>query len=82
MTLKNFLKLHQDGYVDGVSIHQLPYDYDRNGYTKTYFEEESQEEIEQSEVFKKIKNRKVDHFNIIGGGMYKTELCIFLEREA
>ena len=23
----------------------------------------------------------VDHFNIIGGGMYKVELCIYLEEE-
>lgn len=82
MTLKNFLKLHQNGCAqDCVSIHQEPYDYNKHRYTKTYFEECNQEDIEESEEFKNIKNKQVDHFNIIGGGMYKVELCIYLERE-
>lgn len=82
MTLRNFLKLHQNGGAQNcVSVQQLPYDYDKHRYTRTYFEEESQEDIEQSEAFKEIKNRQVSHFNIIGGGMYNVELCIFLEEE-
>jgi len=82
MTLKNFLKLHQDGCVqDCVSIQQEPYDYEKHGYTKTYFEKESQEDILESDTFKEIANKQVDHFNIIGGGMYKVELCIYLEEE-
>lgn len=86
MTLNNILKLHRAGCAQGcVSIHQLPYiycyenNYERSGYTKTYFEEEGQEEIIESELFKKIKNKQVDHFNIIGGGMYELELCIYLK---
>lgn len=82
MTLQNFLKLHQGGCVLGcVSIHKEPYDYDNHRYTKTFFEEVDQEEIFSSERFKEIKNTQVDHFNIIGGGMYKTELCIYLKGE-
>lgn len=82
MTLKNFLKLHQDGTAQGcVTIQQLPYDYQKHGYSKKYFEEERQEYIEKSELFKEIKNKQVDHFNIIGGHTHPTELCIYLEEE-
>lgn len=79
MTVKNFLKIHEGG-VACVSIQQEPYDYDNHRYTKTYFEEESQEDILTSDTFKNIANKQVDHFNIIGGGMYKVELCIYLKR--
>lgn len=80
MNLQNFLKMHQGGCLqDCVSIHQEPYDHEKHGYTRTYFEEETQEEIINSEIFKEIKNKQVDHFNIIGGGMYKIELCIYLK---
>lgn len=79
MTLRNFLKLHQDGTVQGcVSVLE-------KDNSKTYFEEERQERIIASDTFKKIANRKVDHFNIIGGGIYPVELCVYLvadEREA
>jgi hypothetical protein len=82
MTLRNFLKLHQDGTAMGcVSVHLLPYDHEKNGYTKTYFEEDRQEKIETSELFKEIRGKQVHHFNIIGGGMYPVELCIYLEEE-
>ena len=53
----------------------------KHGYVKTYFEEAAQEDILASDTFKKIANKQVDHFNIIGGGMYKVELCIYLEEE-
>ena len=80
MTLRNFLKLHQNGCVQGcVSVHRLPYDHEKHGYTETYFEEADQEEIISSDTFKKIANLQVDHFNIIGGGMYKVELCVYLK---
>lgn len=73
--------MHDGGCVQGcLSIQQEPYDYDNHRYTKTYFEEVSQEDIIESELFKEIKNKQVDHFNIIGGGMYKIELCIYLKR--
>lgn len=74
MTLRNFLRLHQDGVAMWcVSIH---------GYTETYLEEEYQEEIEESEIFKTIRNMQVDHFCIIGGFMGSpVELCIYLKGE-
>lgn len=82
MTLKNFLKLHQRGTAQNcVSVHQEPYNHQAHRYANTYFEEASQEDILESETFKKIASKKVDHFNIIGGGMYKVELCIYLEEE-
>lgn len=82
MTLRNFMKLHQEGAAtECVSIHQLPYDYEKKCYTKTYFEEADQEEIEESELFKKNKGKQVHHFSIIGGGIYPVELCIYLEGE-
>ncbi|MBB2184768.1 hypothetical protein H0486_18085 [Lachnospiraceae bacterium MD1] len=82
MTLQNFLKMHQGGCVqDCVSIQQEPYNYDKHKYEKTFFEEAAQEEIINSEIFKEIRNKQVDHFNIIGGGMYKVELCIYLKGE-
>lgn len=82
MTLRNFLKLHQNRTAMGcVSVHLLPYDHQRHGYTKTYFEEADQEAIEASELFKEIRGKQVHHFNIIGGGMYPVELCIYLEEE-
>lgn len=75
MTLRNFLKLHQGGEATTcVSIHL-------QGYTKTYFEEADQEELEGYEIFKEIRNKQVHHFNIIGGGMDPVELCIYLEGE-
>ena len=82
MTLRNFLKLHQDGTATRcVSIHLVPYDDEKHGYMKTYFEEADQEKIEASELFKEIRSKQVHHFNIIGGGMYPVELCIYLEGE-
>ena len=82
MTLRNFLKLHQNGVATRcVSIHLLPYDHEKHGYTKTYFEEADQEELEEYEIFKEIRNKQVHHFNIIGGGMDPVELCICLEGE-
>jgi hypothetical protein len=80
VTVRNFLKLHEGG-VAFVSIQQEPYDHEKHGYVKTYFEEAAQEDILASDTFKKIANKQVDHFNIIGGGMYKVELCIYLEEE-
>lgn len=80
MTLKNFLELHQGG-VACVSIQQMPYDYEKRSYTKTYFEEEEQEAVLESDIFKCIANKQVDHFNIIGGGMYTVELCIYLKKD-
>lgn len=79
MTLKNFLKLHQNGCAC-VSVHQLPYDHVKHRYTETYFEEASQEDIEQDEIFREIKDRQINHFNIIGGDMYPVELCIYLKK--
>ncbi len=83
MNLRNFLKLHQDGGVQGcVSIQQEPYDFKNHRYTKTYFEEDRQDDILESDTFKKIANKQVDHFNVIGGGIEKVELCIYLKEES
>lgn len=80
MTLRNFFKMHRGGCAMGcVSVHQMPYSCENRSYQETYFEEENQETIINSDVFKKIANRPVDHFNIIGGGMYRVELCIYLK---
>lgn len=82
MTLKNFLIMQNGGCVQNcVSIQQEPYDHKNHCYTKTYFEEQSQDEIISSDTFKTIANKQVDHFNIIGGGIYKIELCIYLRSE-
>ena len=35
----------------------------------------------EDELFKEIRSKQVHHFNIIGGGMYPVELCIYLEGE-
>ena len=53
MTVRNFLKLHEGG-VACVSIQQEPYDHEKHGYVKTYFEEAAQEDILASDTFKKI----------------------------
>jgi hypothetical protein len=82
MTLRDFLELHKDGETQGcVTIRQEPYDWGNNKFAKTYFEEEGQEYILQSDTFKAIANKQVDHFNIMGGGAYKVELCIYLEED-
>lgn len=54
MTLRNFLKLHQDGTATRcVSIHLLPYDDEKHGYMKTYFEEADQEKLKRLSFSKK-----------------------------
>ena len=57
MTVRNFLKLHEGG-VACVSIQQEPYDHEKHGYVKTYFEEAAQEDILASDTFKKIATSK------------------------
>lgn len=78
MTVKKFLDMYRDA-VDYpcITIRQLP--CTNNQFTNTYFEEELKEDVISSETFKKIKNLKIDHFNVIGGGMYINELCIYLK---
>lgn len=71
--------MHEGGAAC-VSIQQEPYDYNKHGYASTYFEEDNQEDVVTSEIFRSIANMQVDHFNIIGGGMYKVELCIYLKK--
>lgn len=79
MKLKDFLALHKEGCAENcVSVHQMPYDYEKHNYVKTYFEEASQEYIVQSDLFKGIMDKQVDHFHVIGGGIYKVELCVYL----
>lgn len=79
MRLDEFLQMHKNGCVECVSIHLLPYDTKKHCYTKTYFEEGRQEDLMETARYRAIKNREVDHFNVIGGGMYPMELCVFLK---
>lgn len=81
MTLKNFLKVWQEGSgMDCISIYQMPeVDY---RYEKKYFEEARREDIEESETFEKIKSKQIDHFCILDGSRsYPVEVCIFLKEE-
>lgn len=72
MTLREFLELHEGGVAnDCVSIAE-----GSRGIRHQYCEEESQEYILESEWFEKIADRAVVRFCVIGGGMYKVELCI------
>lgn len=86
MTLNNFLKLHQNGTCDCISITEEP-EWNYGGYAKEkrICEEVSQESLTKSDVYKdlwkSIKNRQVKHFCIIGGGMYPVELTIYIEEE-
>jgi len=80
MTVKNFLKMYEGGCAC-ISIQQEPYNNEKHSYEKTYFEEVSQEDILSSDTFKNIASKQVDHFNIIGGGIYNVELCIYLKAE-
>lgn len=80
MTLKTFFELYKGGLAC-VSIQQMPYDHEKRSYTKTYFEEEEPEAVLESDIFKSIASKQVDHFNIIGGGMYVVELCIYLKKD-
>lgn len=82
MTVKNFLKMHQNGCAQScISIQQLPYDHEKRCYSKTYFEECDQEEILSSDTFKEISSKQVDHFHVIGGGIYPVELCVYVREE-
>lgn len=75
MTLENFMELH-DGGVACVSIYEYT-----DGKKHQYCEEENQEDILDAEWFEKIAQREVKRFCVIGGGMYKVELCIELREE-
>lgn len=82
MTLEDFLIMHNGGCCQNcVTIQRLPYEHDRHRYAKTYFEEECQDNILASTLFDQIADSEVDHFCIIGGGMYPMELSIFLTAE-
>jgi hypothetical protein len=70
MNVNNFLKLH-DGGVACISINE------ENGYK--YFEEWNQEEMQQTETYKKIKNRQVKRFCVINDGERIIELIIELK---
>jgi hypothetical protein len=70
MTLKNFLSTY--GRNACISI-------------KGYCEEASYDEmffdITEESWWNEVKNRKIKHWNIIGGGAYKVELTIELEKK-
>lgn len=79
MTLREFLELHEGGVAyDCVSIAEGSRGI-KNRHQ--YCEEESQDYILESEWFEKIADREVVRFCVIGGGMYKVELCIEVARD-
>lgn len=78
MTLYEFLRLHEGG-VACVSIAENETSIKKQKIQ--YCEEENQEDILESEWFEKIANRRVKRFCVIGGGMYKVELCIEVASE-
>ena len=67
MTLNNFLKLHQNGTCDCISITEEP-EWNYGGYAKEkrICEEVSQESLTKSDVYKdlwkSIKNRRMRSF--------------------
>ena len=72
MTLRDFLELHEGGCAcNCVSISE------QSGCQ--FCEEESQDYILKSEWFKKIADKEVVRFCVIGGGIYKVELCIEIQ---
>lgn len=75
MDLASFLRLH-DGGVACVSITSVAKKGVMLGKRTRICEEESQEEILESEWFEKVADKEVIRFCVIGGGSYKVELCI------
>lgn len=78
MILKEFIQLY-DGGTGYISI------YENVGCKSHYYCEEAGyangEEIFSESWFLPIAKRKVKRFCVIGGGAYKAELSIELERE-
>lgn len=81
MKVYELLNLNQGGCVEVISIHKLPYEYKNHRYSKTYFNECREDELFKSRRYYAIKNRTIDHFNVIGGGYDKMELVIYLKEK-
>ena len=87
MTLRNFIKLY-NGYAS-ISIEgyceEAEYDYytlpdkDEVDFSADNPNHYIPSCLAMEPWWNKVKNRQVTGFAIIGGGMYKTELCIHLE---
>lgn len=77
MTLAEFLGLHKGG-VACITIFESE---DSAKKPRAHFcEEEEQEDFMQSEEYQKIADYTVKRFCVIGGGIYKVELYIEVER--
>lgn len=77
--LRDFIKLHKGGIG---TLNVTIYQYDKtHGHSKIYFKEADQEQIEQSEIYKEIENRRVEHFSMAVGRMCPVEVCIYLYEE-
>lgn len=87
MTLRNFIKLYQgnacisiEGYCEEKSYdyYILPdkYKEDFSGNNPNNYIPSC---LAREPWWDEIKNQQVTEFSIIGGEMYKTELCIKLE---
>lgn len=74
MTLHEFLSI----YGDTCHKDQI---YDGNDYISIdrYCEEWKQEEVMTSEWYGEIKDKPIRKWQTIGGGIYETEICIFLD---
>lgn len=74
MTLHEFLSMYGDTYheekiYDGNDCISI------DGYCKEW----SQEEVMTFGWYEEIKDKTIKRWQTIGGGMYKTEICIFLD---
>lgn len=77
MKLADFLELHEGG-VACITISAN--ETNATKPTIHYCEEEEQEDFMQSEEYQKIADYTVKRFCVIGGGIYKVELYIEVER--
>lgn len=77
MKLADFLELHEGG-VACITISENSTSAKKP--TIHYCEEEEQEDFMQSEEYQKIADYTVKRFCVIGGGIYKVELYIEVER--
>lgn len=76
MKLADFLRVHEGG-VACITISAN--ETSATKPTILFCEEEEQEDFMQSEAYQKIADYTVRRFCVIGGGIYKVELCIEVE---
>lgn len=75
MTLQEFLTLNAGN--EYITVIEAPEEKNKVNY---YCEEESKEEILTSDIYKKISDRTIREWAVIGGGMEKVEIYITLSK--